>query len=1105
MGEPEVAASKGGRMAHRSKKSWREVSVLLLSLLPASYVTAQTSGVISGTVTDPSGAAVAEASVQIKNVSTGFSRTLTTDEQGRYLAPELAIGNYEISAGKPGFSTALRTGVTLSVGAQPIVDVQLAVGQQTQTITVEGQASQVETRSTAVGMVVESKQIQDLPLNGRNFTQLIALNPGVTQIPQGAPGAGNQFYGNGQKYSIAGSRPSGQAYLLDGTDMTNFWNNGPGAAGLGTALGVEAIAEFQTLINTYSSQYGGNGAVINASSRSGSNAFHGSVYEFLRNNVLEARNFFDIQRPPFRQNQFGVSIGGPVKRNKAFFFLNYEGLRSSKFTTGRIVVPDDNSQNFRLPNAAGVPTPVAENANPAVRQAIRNTLALFPRASTLILANGLPTGTGYALVDTPARGTQNYYLGRFDYTFSDKNSLFVRYVLDRADSDHAGGDNALYPWWPERETTRSHYATIQDTQVFSQRLVNLARVSFTRPTEDGAAYGSPVVNNGIASAGTYSTSGVHPLQFQGVAEGRHDGIVSVGSGITQLGPAGALPFYLIQNKFGASDDVIWTSGAHNVKAGFSATRLRENTWAPQREMTWNFGTLSNFLQGLPQQVVGYLSRAQNPAVDAFKDYRYWVFGMYAEDQWKATSKVTLNLGVRYSPTTKIGVVRHPLYTLLNPPFGNWVTSDTVTGENPSLRNWDPRVGVAYDPFSNHKTSIRAGFGLYHSVVFARETVNWFQPTFIAVSQSATQGLTYPIPFNNVPSGAGLVIPTDGTLSVNVGTSHKVHQTPYQMQWNFNIQHEVMPSGVFSIGYVGSRSIHIFIQSDVNSPIPAIGPTGRPTFGVLNAARTAVVANPRLSPAYSSLNFIDIQAHAQYDSLQTSFTKRFAKNWQSQVSYTWAKSIDNGSGSFGLDGGTNIGNPFALGNERGRSNFDRTHNFRVSGVYAVPFKANSAWGKLVEGWQLTGIYSYLSGSPVSPGSAQFIVHNSNGSNTGRPDLVAGCNLYPDQQTLTNWFNSSCFALQSPGTYGNAGRDIIIGPNLWNMDSSLIKDTRVPRISEQFVVQFRAEVFNLLNHPSFQNPASGIFSSIAGARVGTAGQISATNSQPRQIQLSLKILF
>jgi hypothetical protein len=300
---------------------------LLVFMIGASRLDAQATAAISGTVTDTSGAVMADVNVQAKNVGTGITQTTKCDSQGRFRFPDLAIGEYEMQANKTGFQTEVRKGITLTVGSNLVADFTLPVGQTGTTVTVEGQVSQVETQSTAVGALVESKQIRDLPLNGRNFTQLITLAPGVTQIPLGAPGAGSTFYGNGTKYSIAGSRPSGQAYLLDDQDMVNFWNNGPGAGGLGTALGVEAIAEFQALTNTYSAQFGGNGAVINASSRSGTNAFHGSAYEFLRNNKLEARNFFDsvvkpgqtsAEPPVFRQNQFGGSLGGAIKKDKSF-------------------------------------------------------------------------------------------------------------------------------------------------------------------------------------------------------------------------------------------------------------------------------------------------------------------------------------------------------------------------------------------------------------------------------------------------------------------------------------------------------------------------------------------------------------------------------------------------------------------------------------------------------------------------------------------------------------------------------------------------------------------------------------------------------------------
>lgn len=1059
-------------------------ALLLLFGMSVGQLNAQATAAISGTVTDSSGAAISDTMVQAKNTGTGITSTTISDSQGRFRFPDLAIGSYEIQASKAGFSTELRKGVTLTVGSQPVLDFQLPVGQQTQTVTVEGQVSQVETQSTAVGALVESKQMRDLPLNGRNFTQLLTLAPGVTQIPLGAPGAGSTFYGNGQKYSIAGSRPSGQAYLLDDQDMVNFWNNGPGAGGLGTALGVEAIAEFQTLTNTYSAQFGGNGAVINASSRSGTNALHGSAYEFLRNNALEARNFYDKTVPPFRQNQFGGSLGGAIKKDKAFFFVNYESLRRHKVTTGTVTVPDANAHNFILPSG-----PVTENSNPQVRQAIRDTLALYPTAG---IFKNLGNGTAQATVDNPLIGTQNYLLGRIDYTLSEKSSVFVRYVLDRADRDFTTN----IPLWGELDRTRDHFVSVEERHILTPSMVNLAHVSFSRTYEDAFVNGSPVVSNGVATPGTISTAGTHPLQFFGTAAGREDGAVAV-TGLTTIGASATLPFYLVPNKFQVGDDVIWSSGAHSIKFGANVMRLRENTWAPFIVGgSWTFNNLPSFLQGNPATLRGQVSDAQNPTSDATKDYRYTVFTPYIDDQWKVSSKLTLNIGLRYSPTTMISQTKHQMYNLINPPYGTFAPVTTSTQNNPSLKNFDPRIGLAWDPFADHKTSVRASFGIFHNVVFSRDLNYWLQPPFSTATQTSTSTppLTYPLAFTNVPAGGNTVnIPTNGTLSISNGDYYGVAATPYQMQWNFNIQREVMANTVLTVGYIGSHNLHLFSQRDFNYPVPVIGPSGRPTF-----ASSTGKANPRLNPAYDSLNLADNMSDSHYHALQTSLNRRFSSNWQMQVSYTFSKSIDNGSGTYGLDGGGATTNPTLVSADRGLSNFNRQHNFRLSGIYSIPFKGKGFVGGMLGGWQLSGVYSYLSGAPANLVSATNRVFTGTGSPTGRPDYVSGCSLYPDTQTLDKWFNTGCFVAQPIGTYGNAGRDIIIGPNLWNLDGALLKDTRVTRISEQFVVQFRAEFFNVLNHPSFQNPNTTITS-------GTYGKITDTNSDPRQIQLALKVTF
>ncbi len=1093
-------------------KNLAAVAVVFLTI-GAAHLKAQSTGTILGTVVDSSGAAMADANVQVRNTGTGATQATTTDAQGRYRVPDLVIGEYDVQAAKDGFQTVVRRGVTLTVGANPVVDMNLPIGQSQQTITVEAAVSQVETQSTAVSALVEPKQVSDLPLNGRNFTQLMTLAPGVTQIPLGAPGAGSTFYGNGQKYSIAGSRPSGQAYLLDDQDMTNFWNNGPGAGGLGTALGVEAVSEFQTLTNTYGAQFGGNGAVINASTKSGTNAFHGTAFEFLRNDKLEARNFFDgTSAPPFRQNQFGGSVGGPIKKNKLFFFFNDEALRNYRAISTLVTVPDQCAHQFlastATPGVCGAA--ITRNANPQVAQAIANTMALWPNSAfNELLSGGQPSGTGQTFVTDPTIGHENYLVGRIDYTLNDRSNILFRYVYDKATRDFTTG----IPLWPELDTTRDHFINIEERHVLSPRLVNVAHVGYARTWEDAAVYGSPTIANGAAVPGSISASGTHPLQFFGPSSGREDGTIASFSGVTAIGASTTLPFYLVPNKFSFGDDVTWTLGSHSLQFGGTVTRLRENTWAPFVVGTqWSFSSLATFLAGNPASVQGQVSDSQNPTADAYKDYRYTVYTPYIQDQWKISKKLTLNIGLRYSPTSKIHSVRHQEYELLNAPYGTWTLESDSSETNPSLRNWDPRVGLAWDPFADHKTAIRASFGMFHNVIYSRDLNHWLQPPFITATQTSAQNLQYLgtcsgscTPFT-VPITPG-AIPTNGSLSLTNANYWYVTNTPYQEQWNFNIQREVAPNTTASAGYVGSHNVHMFTQLDFNFPTPCPSASsgcfynGAPTFSSATG-----VPNPRLNPQFNSLILANTIASSHYHALQTSLNRRFSSGWQAQVSYTFAKSIDNSSGTYGLDGGglaNSATNPTNLNGDTGLSNFSRKHNFRLSGIYTVPFKAQGVTGELINGWQITGIYTYLSGAPFSALSAANRVFAGTGSPTGRPNAVAGCDLYAGFQTLSQWFNPGCFTLQPVGTYGNAGRDTIIGPNLWNLDNSITKDFRVSKISENFLVQFRAEAFNILNHPSFQNPNNTIFA--GSALNASAGRITATASNPRQLQLALKIVF
>jgi len=777
-----------------------------------------------------------------------------------------------------------------------------------------------------------------------------------------------------------------------------------------------------------------------------------------------------------------------------------------------VTVPDQCAHQFLA--STGTPgvcgAAITRNANPQVAQAIANTMALWPNtAFNELLSGGQPSGTGQTFVTDPAIGHENYLVGRVDYTVSDRSNILFRYVLDKATRNFTTG----IPYWPELDTTRDHFLNIEERHVLTPHLVNVAHAGYARTQEDAAVFGSPTISNGGAVQGTVAQSGTHPLQFFGPSSGREDGTIGSFSGVTAIGASTTLPFYLVPNKFSFGDDVTWTVGSHSLQFGGTVTRLRENTWAPfVVGTTWSFSSLSTFLAGNPASVQGQVSDQQNPTADAFKDYRYTVYTPYVQDQWKVTKKLTLNIGLRYSPTSKIHEVRHQEFQLLNAPYGTWTLEPDSSQTNPSLRNWDPRIGLAYDPFNDHKTAIRASFGIFHNVIYSRDLNMWLQPPFITATQTSAQNLQYLgtcagscTPFT-VPITPG-AIPTNGSLSLTNSNYWYVTNTPYQEQWNFNIQRELFPNTTLTAGYVGSHNVHMFSQLDFNFPSPCPSATsgcffnGSPTF-----ASATGVPNPRLNPQFNSLILANTIASSHYNALQTSLNRRFSRGWQAQVSYTWSKSIDNSSGTYGLDGGglANSGtNPTNLNADTGLSNFSRKNNFRLSGIYTVPFKAQGVTGELINGWQITGIYTFLSGAPFSALSAANRVFAGTGSPTGRPNAIAGCDLYTGYQTLNQWFNPGCFALQPVGTYGNAGRDSIIGPNLWNLDNSITKDFHISKISEGFLVQFRAEAFNILNHPSFQNPANTVF---AGTGLNaSAGRITATASNPRQLQLALKVVF
>jgi hypothetical protein len=1143
---------------------------LLLSIGAKRLEAQAVTGTISGTVTDASGAVIAGANIEVKNIATGVTQTTVSNDQGRYSVPDLNISTYDVQASKQGFQTVVHKGVSISVGSQLIVDLSLPVGQTQQTVTVESMVSQVETESTAISSLVDESQMRDLPLNGRNFEQLVSLSPGVTPAGNGAGGA---LYGTGQNFSIAGARTEGEEFLLDYTNVSDFWNHQAGSGALGTSLGIEAIQEFSVLTNTYSAQFGGNGSVVNAVSKSGTNDIHGSAYEFLRNSALDSRNYFDLEltpsgsyvgyKPQFRRNQFGGSLGGPVKKDKLFFFVNYEGLRQALGTSvPGVGIPMPYILNGWLPTsvvAAGGPLPPGctggtptmpapttggpytyvpfgcGSAQSGAASDAQGILGLYSKYEANAPAPGALGDLG-GYFDTVTSATQvtgeNYVLARMDYTLSSTDSLFGRYVSDRANNllPFPGFFGSTLPYWPEQDNTKNQYFTLEEKHLFSSNVVNEARFTFVRTYE--------------ASNTTQDTA---PLEY---FPGRTNGLV-VTVGLGSVGANIELPDELVQNKFGGGDDIVWTRGAHTITFGAEVTRVQSNIYAP---FEWGgfylFLNLPELLEGSPFESYGVYPSPNSDQPNRY--FREIDVTPYINDSWKLSSRLTLNLGVRYEYGTDPS--GWPLYSIQDVPSGDggFTGSGHVFLTSPNRKNIDPRVGLAWDIFGDHKTSLRAGFGIFHDPVAPRTYASayYFAPPFLFSGPiifpgfpNMFAGVSPPPTPTAVPTGCPLPSTTIYAFSTTCtsqddGVPYNTTTAPYQEQYNLNVQRQLGAGTVLTIGYVGSRGVHLFVQRDLNPQMTNTSPDGTgspciPTaanlsscyFGAFVDGAVYSFAN-RVNNNYSFLNEAVPEGASSYNSLQINVVRHAARGVTMQASYTYSHCIDDESGTYGPEGLNEQGelDPFDPNLDKGNCNYDLRHNFVANIVYSLPFRGN----RLVEGWQVSGIFTAQSGTPftVTDGFDQTGLNDN--AQTPRPNAVPGCDTYNETRELSPsgiveplWFNTSCFTLQPAGTLGYGLRNSLIGPRFINLDFALLKNTK---ITERVQAQFRAEFFNIANRTDFAAPDSALFSGSCavggpnctappGVTTGGGGTptvgvgfIAATipNSQ-REIQFGLKLIF
>jgi hypothetical protein len=1103
-----------GRHLLRLRKFVVALLLFFVSIAPAAAQEA--GGTITGSATDPSGAAVGGANVTIKNVATGVERNSTTNADGVYTAPNLIPGTYEITIVATGFATAEVQEVGLLAGERREVSVVMKLGSASDKVTVvSSEISDIQLASSEVRGVVDSHTVNELPLNGRDWTSLTLLEPGVAQVrTQKALGVSNDRpnRGLGTDVTIGGNRPQGNNYRLDGVSINDYSSGAPGSV-TGGVLGVDAVQEFSVVTSNAPADYGKtSGGVINAASRSGTNAFHGSAYEFIRNSKLDTRNFFDTAKdasgnlivPPFKRNQFGATAGGPIIKERTFFFADYEGLRQGLSQTNTIIVPSQNAHNGIL-----------VTGNVTVDPKVAPYLNLFPLPSS-------PTAgdTGTFRFVAKQITNEDFAIGRIDHRISASDNLFGTYVFDRGQQQNPDAYNFKLIG---NHSSRQTFA-LEESHILTSTLVNTARFGFNRDVVIAFT-----TLSAINPAAADTNLGFNP--------GLPVGIITVGSGVTQFsGGLGAISAYRFHfNSFQAYDDLYWTRNKHSLKFGFYAERIQANqfTQGASPNGFFQFGSLPNFLQNKPTTFQTLLGTSRTP-----RDLRQTVFGGYIHDDYKIKPRLTLNLGLRYEMATVPTETANQLSTLVNltdttPHLGSPYYS------NPTLRNFAPRVGFAWDPFGRGKTSVRGAFGIYDVLPLPYQ----FQ-LLTLLSAPFTEGASTPVVAGDFPSGA-FAKASNPTNLRNAYVEQNPHRS-YVEQWTLNVQREVVSNLTVTAGYVGSHGVHLpFHADEINDIQPTLTPVAYlwPGPGV-----TGSRLFPNLGGQVSTVQW---STSSTYHGLNLSAIKRLSHRIQFQGSYTFSKSIDTGSSGIAGDTFGNSVSSLPLFNpqvRRGLSDFDVRHVGAINAIWLVPNPTN--WSDVpkwfASGWQIGGIYTITSGLPFTPtiggdplglkGADLYAFPNripgcdpvnSNFKSNGLHYLNLNCFTLPDAPAsfaaancpANNPAAKTGFYLAAPTLFlpsgntfcsnllGNSGRNTISGPGLQDFDFSLFKNNRVRRISETFNVQFRWEVFNIFNHANFNPPAPGARQVFAtSGALNNAGLLtSPTITTSRQMQFALKFIW
>ncbi len=1147
-----------GERCVRFRSAAFAVAVCLLFCV-ASFAQLPTAKIV-GTVKDASGASVPNASVKVTNVDTNITRTLTTDADGSYNALELPTGNYQVEVTASGFKSAIRKGITLQVTDAPVINFSLEVGATSQQVTVTGEVPQVDTQDATLGNIVGQQSVQNLPLNGRNLVDLSILQAGVTPDRDSS--------GNGAtSFSANGAPPRSNNFTLDGSITTTQEGRNP--ANAGSTLGVDGVKEYRIITNGISAEYGmAMGSQVVMVSKSGTNQFHGDAFEYVRNSAFDARNFFltlaGQPNPEFQKNNYGGAFGGPIKKDKTFFFVTYEGLRLNQSVAQNLVVP-----------AAGCHGPAGALITPAACPDLTTATVINPNIAPFLAEYPLPNvvigNSSHDIFATNNSTHQNYGQIRIDQNFSAADSLFGRYTVDNAVVNTLANPASSSVYFLQGDVSqandRNQYITLSETHIFSPSVLNTARLSFSRthPTSGGtdATPGPSVIGNfpmgNIGIGGGTGTNGTY----------------------VSLETVSPIPGEQLQNIYTFSDDLNWTRGKHSFKFGTLFNRYNEVVNSPG-------GSVDG--QIIYPDFPGFL--ADNPNLIEFKtltsvSYRFTVFntlGFYAQDDWRVSPRLTVNLGLRYEFMT----VPRELNGIQSRTINDFTDPFTVGPiiKNNSLHDFSPRIGVAYDLFGNGKTAIRAAFGKLYDIgnigpSLEQDVIG--SPPFSGLTDITAQSVP------SIKTYSPLVFPLSQPILNTTGSVTPQFidydwKTSYMLQWNASVQQQLPWNMALSVGYVGNRGIHIPTVRESNPIIPtSFGPCGDPAslcvagqvplWNVTSPAYTTVnpfcgtVLCPPGTPGPSTINVATV-ADSRYNGLQVVFAKRESHGLGFQTSYTLSRVMDDTQGqenvrdcsaSAGLQGTY----PLDQHVDWGPSCFNVADYLALSLTYHLPTISggNAFVKKAANGWWLGSIAIIQTGFPFS------VVTSNNRSNSGvlqgqndytdlnTPAMLAAypCTSLPGQPKAGNnpcpfyqpvaynpntvitgsfkqWYNPAMFSIApnctgpgltgcsaNVGQLGDSGRDILTGPHFRNWDFSLVKDTKVGFLGEAGLIQFRAEFFDFLNNVNFALPNGVAYAGNPGDLTPfsekpskSAGSITKTivpsgGTGARNIQLSLRVEF